>query len=122
MPSRPRVEPTDDWHQIDLPAFATFVPDRDCLRASGVPLTVVVGEDYRDGWYGAAARWLVEGADAGLIELPGGHGGFQTHREEFVALVRRVGLGAASDAAARTRPLWRRWVDAWGSATSRTLS
>ncbi len=79
---------------IELPAFATFVPDRDSLRTSGVPLTVVVGEDNRDSWYGAAARWLVQGTAASLVEMPGGHGGFVTQQEEFVALVRRVGLRA----------------------------
>jgi pimeloyl-ACP methyl ester carboxylesterase len=88
---------------IELPAFAAFVPDRDRLRASGVPLTVVVGEDNRDCWYGDAARWLVEGAGARLVEMPGGHGGFETHREEFVVLVRRVGRGASAAAAAPAR-------------------
>src|SRR6266508_6160200 len=44
------------FFSIELPAFAAFVPDRDRMRASGVPLTVVVGEENRDGWYGAAAR------------------------------------------------------------------
>ena len=63
------------FFSIELPAFATFVPDRDRLRANGVPLTVVVGEDNRDGWYGVAARWLVESTGASLVELPGGHGG-----------------------------------------------
>jgi pimeloyl-ACP methyl ester carboxylesterase len=87
----------------ELPAFAAFVPDRGRLRVSGVPLTVVVGKDNRDGWYGAAARWLVEGAGASLVEMPGGHGGFHTHREEFVALVRRVGLEAFAAAATPAR-------------------
>jgi pimeloyl-ACP methyl ester carboxylesterase len=84
---------------IELSAFARFIPDRDRLRASGVPLTVVVGEDNRDGWYGAAAHWLVEGTGATLVELPGGHGGFVTHQDELVALVRRVGRESAADAA-----------------------
>jgi pimeloyl-ACP methyl ester carboxylesterase len=88
---------------IELPAFATFVPDRDRLHANGVPLTVVVGEENRDGWYGAAARWLVEGAGANFVELPGGHGGFETHRGEFMALIRRVGLGASAYAAMPAR-------------------
>ena len=79
---------------IELPAFAAFIPDRDRLRAGGVPLTVAVGAENRDGWYGAAARWLVEGTGADLVEVPGGHGSFETHREDFIALVRRVGLGA----------------------------
>lgn len=87
------------FFSIELPAFAAFVPDRDRMRASAVPLTVVVGEDNRDGWYGAAADWLVEGTGAGLVELPGGHGGFVTNQDEFVALVRRVGRGASSAAA-----------------------
>jgi pimeloyl-ACP methyl ester carboxylesterase len=82
------------FFSIELPVFATFVPDRDRLRTSGVPLTVVVGEDNRDGWFGAAARWLVEGTGAGLVELHGGHGGFVTHQAEFVALVRGVARGA----------------------------
>jgi pimeloyl-ACP methyl ester carboxylesterase len=91
------------FFSIELPAFATFVPDRDRLRASGVPLTVVVGETNRDGWYGAAARWLAEGACASLVELPGGHGGFATHQEAFIALVRRIGLGASAEAARPVR-------------------
>jgi pimeloyl-ACP methyl ester carboxylesterase len=93
----------ETFFAIDLPAFAAFVPDLDRLRAGGVPLTVVVGEDNRDGWYGAAARWLVEGTGASRIELPGGHGGFVTHQEEFVTLVRRVGLAATADTAMPTR-------------------
>ena len=87
------------FFSIELPAVTTFVPDRDRLHASGVPLTVVVGEDNRDSWYGAAACWLVEGTGASLVELPGGHGGFITHPEEFAALVRRVGLGGSPAAA-----------------------
>ena len=43
------------FFQIELPAFATFVPDREGMRASGVPLTVVVGAENRDSWFGAAA-------------------------------------------------------------------
>lgn len=83
------------FFEVELPAFARFVPDRDRMRASGVPLTVVVGEGNRDNWYADAARWLVEGAGASLIELPGGHGGFETHRAEFVDMVRRVARSTA---------------------------
>ena len=78
------------FFEIELPAFATFVPDRDRLRASCVPLTVVVGEDNLASWYGAAARWLVDGTDARLVQMPGGHAGFESHREDFVALVRGI--------------------------------
>jgi pimeloyl-ACP methyl ester carboxylesterase len=55
-----------------------------------VPLTVAVGAENRDTWYGAAAAWLAEGTGADLIELPGGHGGFVSHPQEFIALVRRI--------------------------------
>jgi pimeloyl-ACP methyl ester carboxylesterase len=75
---------------IELPAFAAFVPDRDRMRASGVPLTVAVGAENRDTWFGAASRWLAEGTGAELVELPGGHVGYLTHPEAFVELVRRV--------------------------------
>jgi acetyltransferase/esterase len=75
---------------IELPAFAAFVPDRERMRASGVPLTVVVGADNRDTWFGAASAWLADGTGAELVELPGGHVGFLTHPEAFVELVRRV--------------------------------
>jgi pimeloyl-ACP methyl ester carboxylesterase len=75
---------------IELPAFAEFVPDREGMRASGVPLTVAVGAENRDTWYGAAAAWLAEGTGADLIELPGGHGGFVSHPQEFLELVRRI--------------------------------
>jgi pimeloyl-ACP methyl ester carboxylesterase len=85
------------FFSIELPAFATFVPDRERLRASGVSLTVAVGEQNRDGWYGAAARWLAEGTGADLVTLPGGHGGFITDQEAFVQVVRRIGRGASED-------------------------
>jgi pimeloyl-ACP methyl ester carboxylesterase len=75
---------------IELPAFAAFVPDRERMRASGVPLTVAVGADNRDTWFGAASAWLAGGTGAKLVELPGGHVGFLTHPEPFVELVRRV--------------------------------
>jgi pimeloyl-ACP methyl ester carboxylesterase len=93
----------ETFFSIELPAFAAFVPDRDRLRESGVPMTVIVGQDNRDNWYGDAAHWLVEGSDADLVELPGGHGGFETHKEDFVKLVRRIGLGAFADAATQVR-------------------
>lgn len=75
---------------IELPVVETFVPDRDRMRASGVPLTVVVGKENRDTWFGAAASWLVEGTGAERVELPGGHVGYLTHPTEFVELVRRI--------------------------------
>jgi pimeloyl-ACP methyl ester carboxylesterase len=74
---------------IELPWLATFVPDRDRMRASGVPLTVVAGADNRDTWFGAATTWLAEGIGVDPVELPGGHAGYVTHAREFVALVRR---------------------------------
>jgi pimeloyl-ACP methyl ester carboxylesterase len=82
------------FFEIELPALASFVPDRDRLRASGVPLTVIVGQDNLSAWYGDAGRWLVDGAGARLITLPGGHAGFETHRAEFIEVVRRIGGGA----------------------------
>jgi hypothetical protein len=75
---------------IQLPAFAAFIPDRNRMQASGVPLTVAVGAEHRDTWYGAAAAWLAEGTGADLIELPGGHGGFVSHPQKFIELVRRT--------------------------------
>jgi pimeloyl-ACP methyl ester carboxylesterase len=75
---------------IELPAFAEFVPDREGMRASGVPLTVAVGAENRDTWYGAAAAWLAEGTGADLVELSGGHGGFVSHPQAFIELVRRI--------------------------------
>ena len=75
---------------IELPAFAAFVPDPEGMRASGVPLTVAVGAENRDTWYGAAAAWLAEGTGADLVELSGGHGGFVSHPQAFIELVRRI--------------------------------
>lgn len=75
---------------IELPVFETFVPDRDRMRGSGVPLTMVAGKENRDTWFGAAASWLAEGTGAERVELPGGHIGYLTHPTEFVELVRRV--------------------------------
>ena len=78
------------FFSIELPAFATFVPDRDRMRASGVPLTVVIGEENRDTWFGAAARgWPRDRApprrDARRTRrVP------DTHPKEFVGLVRRI--------------------------------
>ena len=78
------------FFELELPMFAGFVPDRDALRTSGVPLTVAVGADNRDNWYGAASAWLAEGTGADLVELPGGHAGLLTHPEAFTGLVRAV--------------------------------
>ena len=75
---------------IELPAFTAFMPDPEGMRASGVPLTVAVGAENRDTWYGAAAAWLAEGTGADLVELPGGHGGFVSHPQEFIELVCRT--------------------------------
>jgi pimeloyl-ACP methyl ester carboxylesterase len=75
---------------IELPAFAAFIPDTQGMQASGVPLTVVAGEQNRDTWMGAAAARLADGTGADLVELPGGHGGFVSHPQEFIELVRRI--------------------------------
>jgi pimeloyl-ACP methyl ester carboxylesterase len=75
---------------IELPVFAGFVPDRDRLRASRVPLTVVLSNLNRDTWFGEAARWLVDGTGAHQYALPGGHAGFVTDPEAFVQLVTRI--------------------------------
>jgi pimeloyl-ACP methyl ester carboxylesterase len=74
--------------ELELPMYAGFVPDTDRMRAGGVPLTVVVGAENRDTWYGAAAAWLAEGTGAELVELPGGHGALFTHPQALVELVR----------------------------------
>jgi pimeloyl-ACP methyl ester carboxylesterase len=74
--------------ELELPMYAGFVPDTDGMRAGGVPLTVVVGAENRDTWYGAAAAWLAQGTGAELVELPGGHGGLFTHPQALVELVR----------------------------------
>jgi pimeloyl-ACP methyl ester carboxylesterase len=90
------------FFELELPVFAGFVPDRVGLRSSGVPLTVVVGAENRDTWYGAAAAWLAEGTGAELVELPGGHGGLVTHPQAFVELVR--GVARRSGPASRSAP------------------
>jgi len=76
--------------EIEMPAVAGFVPDRDRMRSSGVPLTVVVSEENRDTWFGAGASWLAEGIGANRIELPGGHVGYLTHQKDFVEMVRLI--------------------------------
>ena len=76
------------FFELELPVLAAFIPDRDRMRASGVPLTVAVGAENRDTWYGAAAAWLAEGTGADLVELPGGHGGLFTRPQALVELVR----------------------------------
>jgi pimeloyl-ACP methyl ester carboxylesterase len=81
------------FFQIELMMFGTYLPDLERMRASGVPLTVAAGRENRDSWYGAAARWLAQGAGAELVELPGGHVGYISNPEEFLALVRRVAGG-----------------------------
>ncbi|MGH8930125.1 MAG: alpha/beta fold hydrolase [Egibacteraceae bacterium] len=86
---------------IELPALTSFVPDRKRMRTGGVPLTVVVGEQDRDTWFGAASRWLTEGTEADLVELPGGHAGFVTHPKEFAELVRRIARKATRTPAGR---------------------
>jgi pimeloyl-ACP methyl ester carboxylesterase len=83
------------FFELELPMYAGFVPDRDALRTSGVPLTVAVGADNRDNWYGAASAWLAEGTGAELVELPGGHAGLVSHPEAFAELVRAITRGPA---------------------------
>jgi hypothetical protein len=81
---------------IEMPAVAAFVPDRDGMRASGVPLTVVAGAHSCDTWLGAGAAWLAEGTGADRVELPGGHVGFVSRPRELIALVRRIAHGSGS--------------------------
>jgi len=44
---------------IEMPAFATFIPNCAVMRTGGVPLTIVVGEENRDTRFGATG--LVDG-------------------------------------------------------------
>ena len=76
--------------ELELPMYAGFVPDREAMRASGVPLTVAVGADSRDTWFGAASAWLAAGTGAELVELPGGHAGLVTHPAALAELVRGI--------------------------------
>jgi pimeloyl-ACP methyl ester carboxylesterase len=75
---------------IELPVFATFVPDRDRLRATGLSLTVVMAEEGRESWSGTASRWPAAGTGAELLELPGGHVGFLADPAGLVELLDRV--------------------------------
>lgn len=76
------------FFSIEMPAFVQFMPDCDAMRASGVPLTLMVGAENRSTWLGAAAAWLIEQTGADRIELPGGHAAFATHPAEFVNAIR----------------------------------
>jgi hypothetical protein len=75
---------------VELPVFATYVPDLDRLRGSGVPLTVLAGADNRETWFGAAAAWLADGTGAERVDVPGGHVGYVSHSARFVDAVRRI--------------------------------
>lgn len=79
------------FFSAEMPAFAAFVPDRQAMRDSGVPVTVVTGADNRHTWFGAAAAWLAEGTGAGRVELPGGHGALQGHVVDVLGMVRGAG-------------------------------
>jgi hypothetical protein len=39
---------------IEMPAFATFIPNCAVMRTGGVPLTIVVGEENRDTRFGGS--------------------------------------------------------------------
>jgi hypothetical protein len=73
---------------IELPVLATFAPDRDRLRAIGVPLSVVMAEERKESW-GTASRWPAAGTGAEPLELPGGHVGFLVDPDGLVELVDR---------------------------------
>jgi pimeloyl-ACP methyl ester carboxylesterase len=69
-------------------AHPSYVPDVDRLRASGVPMAVVVSE--RDGGPGATGVLLPAGAGATRWDAPGGPIGLLTRPDAFVALLRRI--------------------------------
>ena len=78
------------FFELELPAFARFVPDVAAMRRAGVPVTVLIGTEDHEAWLGAAGRWLASETGAALVEMPGGHGGFVTHPAELVKLVRKL--------------------------------
>jgi pimeloyl-ACP methyl ester carboxylesterase len=78
------------FFETELPPFARFTPNCPAMRAAGVPLTVVVGADDRDTWFDAAAAWVVAGTGAQRVYIPGGHAGFDSHPEAFMALIRSL--------------------------------
>lgn len=78
------------FFDTELPPIVRFTPDCAAMRAAGVPLTVVVGADNRDTWLDTAASWLVAGTGAQRVYIPGGHAGFDSHPDSFIALVRNL--------------------------------
>jgi pimeloyl-ACP methyl ester carboxylesterase len=78
------------FFSIEWSVFGTFVPDRERMRAAGVPLTVVTGEEDRGTWFETAAAWLADGTGADRMEVPGGHVGYDSHPKEFVQGMRRI--------------------------------
>jgi pimeloyl-ACP methyl ester carboxylesterase len=78
------------FFETELPPFARFTPNCAAMRAAGVPLTVVVGADNRDTWFDTAAAWLVAGTGAQAVYIPGGHAGFDSHPDAFIALIRNL--------------------------------
>lgn len=79
-----------NFFAVELPAVLAFTPDLAAMTASGVPLTVLLGSENRDTWYGKAAAWLAEAIAAEVVETPGGHASMHTHPAEFAAAVARA--------------------------------
>ncbi|HEY9376706.1 MAG TPA: alpha/beta hydrolase [Jiangellaceae bacterium] len=78
------------FFRVELPAIPRFTPNVTTIKSSGVPLTVLLGSDDRDTWYGKAATWLAAQLGTNVVETPGGHAAMWTHPVEFAAAVRRT--------------------------------
>lgn len=79
-----------NFFAVELPAAAGFSPNVAAMKSSRVPVTVALGSDNRDTWYGKAASWLAERIGSDVVETPGGHGAAVTHPVEFAEMVRRT--------------------------------
>jgi len=74
----------------DLADLRAWVPDVDRLRASGVPVTVVLADESRDGPSDATGAWLAAATGARRLYLPGGPAGLLTRPDKYVALIRDI--------------------------------
>ena len=86
---------------VELPWVATFVPDRDGMGASGVPLTVAAGADNRDtpGWGPRRPGWPRGPAPTGS-SCPAGTSGSSPTRRSSSGAPDRSSTGPAATAAA----------------------
>jgi pimeloyl-ACP methyl ester carboxylesterase len=90
QPTEQMVATSERFFGHGLLPIALYEPDFAALRVANTRVVIAGGTTSRGEFAQRTAAALAERLGTPLVEFPGGHGGFATDAEDFVAVLRRT--------------------------------